>query len=181
MIIRIALYLLVGYAVLTALTFFIQRQLLYLPSKGRLPAGLIQAQGLQTWPASGENYLGFINAHREDYTNGTVVVFHGNAGSARDRSYYTRALGPLGYRVLLAEYPGYGARSGKPSEKAFVADAKQTIKLAHETFGDPIFLWGESLGSGVVAAVASDATLPIAAIVLLTPWDSLTNLAKTNR
>lgn len=52
-----------------------------------------------------------------------MIVFHGNAGAAIDRSYYVDALTPLGYRVVLAEYPGYGGRSGQPREKVFVADA----------------------------------------------------------
>lgn len=32
----------------------------------------------------------------------------GNAGSARDRVYYGLAWEARGYRVVLAEYPGYG-------------------------------------------------------------------------
>lgn len=174
-----ALYLIVAYIALATLIFFVQRRLLYLPSQGGLPQDFIRAQGLKAWPESGNGYRGFISTTRDAYPNGTIIVCHGNAGSARDRTYYTAALGRLGYRVLLAEYPGYGARSGKPSETTFVEDTKTTIRLAHQTFGAPIFLWGESLGSGVVAAVAADTTLPIVAIVLLTPWDSLTNLAQT--
>lgn len=97
----------------------------------------------------------------------------GNAGAAIDRSYYVRALEPLGYRVLLMEYPGYGGRPGSPSETTLTRDARASIELARQAFGQPIFLWGESLGSGVVAAVVADPTLPVAAVILLTPWDSL--------
>ena len=32
-----------------------------------------------------------------------MVVFHGNAGNARDRHYYITALESRGYRVVLAE------------------------------------------------------------------------------
>jgi alpha-beta hydrolase superfamily lysophospholipase len=76
------------------------------------------------------------------------------------------------------EYPGYGGRAGKLSEASFIADAKQSIALAHRRFGSPLLLWGESLGAGVVAALAADATLPIAGVALITPWDSLTRLAQ---
>jgi hypothetical protein len=31
---------------------------------------------------------------------GTVIVFHGNAGSAAGREFYVQALAPLGYRVI---------------------------------------------------------------------------------
>jgi len=43
---------------------------------------------------------------------GTVTVFHGNAGPAAGREFYLQALAPLNYRVILAEYPGYGGRTG---------------------------------------------------------------------
>jgi len=39
-------------------------------------------------------------------------------------------------------------------------------------------LWGESLGAGVVAAVAAEPAAPVAGLVLLTPWDSLPDLAQ---
>ncbi len=42
---------------------------------------------------------------------------------AQRKLLYFPALVKLGYRVLLAEYPGYGGRKGTPSEEVFVADA----------------------------------------------------------
>ena len=65
------------------------------------------------------------------------------------------ALGRLGYRVLAGRVSGYGGRSGKSSEAVLVADAVETIELAQEEFGDPIYLWGESLGAGVAVAAAA--------------------------
>jgi hypothetical protein len=84
---------------------------------------------------------------------------------------------PLGFRVVLAEYPGYGGRPGKPGEVEFVANAQATLRLVHEQFGDPVVLWGESLGSGVAAAVAAQPAAPVAGVVLVTPWASLPELA----
>ncbi len=40
----------------------------------------------------------------------------------------------------------------------------------------PIYLWGESLGSGVAAAVCADGSVPVRGVALLTPFDSLTNV-----
>jgi len=178
MLLRIILYSVVLYIALTALVFLLQRRLLYHPSVNPLSASDLQALGLQYWPASGIDYRGFINTRVSTPVKGTVMVFHGNGGAASDRLFYTRALAPLGYRVLLMEYPGYGGRAGKPSEASFIADAKQSVALAHHHFGVPLFLWGESLGAGVVAALAADSTLPIAGVALITPWDSLTRLAQ---
>jgi fermentation-respiration switch protein FrsA (DUF1100 family) len=53
------------------------------------------------------------------------------------------------------------------------------VQLAYEHFGGPLFLWGESLGGGIVAAVVTAAPVPVAAVILLTPWDTLPRLAQT--
>ncbi len=176
---KFALYVILIYIVLATAAFLLQRRLLYFPDRTRPSETLVQANGLAFWPAPDEGYRGLISVGWEEYPNGTIIVFHGNAGRAVDRGYYARALEPLGYRVLLAEYPGYGGREGKPSEGAFVADAQETVELAYSEFGSPLFLWGESLGCGVAAAVAADPSISIAAVVLVTPWDSLPALAQT--
>ena len=69
-------------------------------------------------------------------------------------------------------------RPGKPGENEFVADAQATLRLVHEQFGGPVVLWGESLGSGVAAAVAAQPADRSAGVVLVTPWDSLPELAQ---
>jgi hypothetical protein len=92
--------------------------------------------------------------------------------------YYKTALNRLDYRVLLAEYPGYGARSGKVGEPQFTEDAVEIIRLASKEFGSPIFLLGESLGCGVVCAALAQSNAPIRGVALITPWDTLPNLAQ---
>ncbi len=106
-----------------------------------------------------------------------MVVFHGNAGSALDRTPYVAALTPLGYRVLLAEYPGYGARDGELGEKSLVADAVTTAKALAQQYEGPLYVWGESLGCGVAAAVGATLSPAIAGLVLITPWKNLPELA----
>lgn len=171
-------YFALAYIALAALVFVVQRKLIYLPDTRNPNAAAIEAQGLAFWPSRDE-YRGFIAAESAQPSRGTVVVFHGNAGSAQDRDYYARALQPLGYRVILAEYPGYGGRAGKAGQAAFVADARQTLALAQDQFGDPVYAWGESLGAGVVTAAVTETEKPIQGIALITPWDSLTAVAST--
>jgi alpha-beta hydrolase superfamily lysophospholipase len=85
----------------------------------------------------------------------------------------------LGFRVLLAEYPKYGGRPGKVGEKPFVADGQETVRLAYEQYGEPLYLLGESLGCGVAAAVAKQTSVPVTGIILITPWDTLASVAKS--
>jgi pimeloyl-ACP methyl ester carboxylesterase len=155
----------------------LQRNMLYYPSTYSPSQAFLAAHNVQFWPSE-TNYRGFISTVQVNKAKGTIVVFHGNAGTAADRVYYVKALTQLGYRVLLAEYPGYGGRKGVPGEKSFVHDAKETLRLASEQYGAPVFLLGESLGCGVAGAVAKDSPVKIDGIMLITPWDTLLSVAK---
>ena len=181
---RILLYLIAGYLLLTGIAALAQKRLLYFPDPAPPSAANLQptyGPALAVWPAaSGPAFRGYVSANSLESapTRGTVVVFHGNAGSARDRHYYLAALERRSYRVVLAEYPGYGGRAGELGESSFVADGQETARRALAEFGGPLWLWGESLGAGVAAAVAADRTLPVAGVALITPWDNLPDLAQ---
>jgi pimeloyl-ACP methyl ester carboxylesterase len=155
-----------------------QNNMLYYPDS-RLPSeSELAAKGLQFWPAGSTGYRGYISTGEITNIKGTIIVFHGNAGTAVDRDYYLSAMRLLGYRVILAEYPGYGGRKGRLGEESFVTDSTETIRTAAQTFKGPIYLLGESLGCGVVAGVAKDKSLSIAGIILITPWNTLLAVAK---
>ncbi len=156
----------------------LQKNMLYYPDNHLPSPGQLAAARLQFWPAGQAGYRGFIGTIPDRPSKGTVVVLHGNAGTAAHRAFYVGALAPLGYRVLLAEYPGYGARAGNPGESVLVQDALETLRLARELNGGPVFLLGESLGCGVAAAAAHQAKTGIDGIILITPWDSLLSVAR---
>jgi uncharacterized protein len=157
----------------------LQDNLLYYPGTFMPSKEALTADNMQCWPSNAGNYKGFVSTAESNHVMGTVIVFHGNAGTAADRTYYIKALVPLGYRVILAEYPGYGARGGKLGEKSFVSDAKETVHDAYKQYGGPLFLLGESLGCGVAAAVAKEPPVTIDGILLITPWDTLLSVAKS--
>ena len=164
-----------GYVAIAAAMFFLQEKLLYFPSQ----AGLGQARfaGLAKWPDE-TTYLGFQSATPPADPRGTFLVWHGNAGAAVDRVYYVHALERRGFRVILVEYPGYGGRSGRLGEASFVDDALAATRLARETYGGPLFLVGESLGTGVAAAVAARFA-DVDGVLLITPFASLADVAQS--
>lgn len=175
LLIPIALYL----AVVT-LVFLGQRSLLYLPGGRAATTEALDALRARRWPEA-ESYRGYL--FDDPAAEATVVVFHGNAGDAIDRVYYVQALGFLNARVLLAEYPGYGARPGSPSEETLVADARGTLARVRAAFsGEPLHVVGESLGAAVAAgAIGHDgsaaARTRVDGLILLTPWRTLTEVA----
>ncbi len=161
--------------------YLFQNSLLYHPDNYSLVqlTQQLKASPVKPWPAADESYRGLIASPHTTDLRGTIVVFHGNAGSAYDRMYYVRALGPLGYRVLLAEYPGYGARQGSLGEQSLLADAIATARAIREEFPGPLYMWGESLGCAVATGVAAEESLAVDGLVLITPWKNLPDLAQS--
>jgi pimeloyl-ACP methyl ester carboxylesterase len=156
-----------------AAIYLAQDRLLYFPARDsveRLTGG-----GLSAWP-SAQEFRG-LAAEPQGVPRGTVVVFHGNAGHAGHRGYYVRALVPLGLRVILAEYPGYGPRPGAVGEASLVGDAGATIALAHRLYGGPVLVLGESLGAAVAAGAAGAHPEQVSGVLLITPWDRLAHVA----
>ncbi len=158
----------------------IQNRLIYYPDSSLPSEEWLRANNLNYWPSSIKDYRGFVSINEtQQPLNGTIIVFHGNAGTAADRLFYVKCLAPLGYRVILAEYPAYGRRKGKVGETVFVRDGIETVRLALEQYGGPLYLLGESLGCGVAAAVAKEAKVEIDGIILITPWDTLESVAQS--
>lgn len=156
-----------------AAMYLMQDRLLYYPEPASVER--IVTPGLQAWPSS-DDFRGLV-AEPDAPARATAIVFHGNAGHAGHRGYYAQALVPLGLRVILVEYPGYGPRVGKLGESAFVSDAIEIVERAHRQFDGDLLLIGESLGAAVAAAVAAHHRERVAGLFLLTPWDRLANVA----
>jgi len=163
----------VGWMLVLALVYLWQDRLLYFPQSA--PAERVAGPGMRAWP-SAQDFRGLL-AEPPGAARGTVVVFHGNAGHAGQRGFYAQALTSQGLRVVLAEYPGYGPRSGRLGEASLVADADETVALVHRQFGGPLLLLGESLGAAVAAAAAAHQRELTKGLVLITPWDRLAHVA----
>jgi hypothetical protein len=156
-----------------------QNRFLYFPEPQWPTAQALEYENMKLWQATDSDYQGLVAATDAPAPNGTIVLFHGNGGTALDRGFYFAPFMGLGFRVILAEYPKYGGRPGKVGEKPFVAAGLETVRLAFEQYGEPFYLAGESLGCGVAAAVAKQTSVPIAGIILITPWDTLASVAKS--
>ena len=78
--------------------------------------------------------------------------------------------------LYLLHYRGYGGSTGTPSEAAIVADALALFDEARREHPNVVVV-GRSLGSGVAVRVAS--LRPVARVVLVTPYDSIQEIAAT--
>lgn len=105
-----------------------------------------------------------------------VLYFGGNAEDVSWMAAPASAHAPQN-GWLLVDYRGYGASEGKPSERALTADALAWYDHAKKELGArDIIVFGRSLGSGVAVQVA--AARPVAGVVLISPYDSLAQVAK---
>ncbi len=156
----------------------VQNRLLYYPSLHRPSDAQLAPYSLRQWHSASGEFRGYRSLNQILTSKGTVVIVHGNAGIAADRSYYMSALESKGFQVLLYEYPGYGGREGSLGEDSLVADLNRTLTEVFDQYGDPIFLVGESLGCGVVGSLMKEPPIAVAGVLLITPWDSLESLAR---
>jgi pimeloyl-ACP methyl ester carboxylesterase len=78
------------------------------------------------------------------------------------------------HAIYLLHYRGYTGSSGSPTEAAFVSDALALLDRVAARHGE-IVLIGRSLGTGVAVQVAG--RRPVHRLVLVTPFDSLQELA----
>ena len=155
----------------------LQRQLIYFPdSTAVLPAGrVIDGAEDLTLPTSDGLELGawFVPASAARDTPLAVLVAPGNGGNRSGRAGLATGLSRRGFAVLLMDYRGYGGNPGSPTEEGLARDALAAA-LALEGLGYPAertIYFGESLGSGVVAAL--QARRPPAGLVLRSPFTDL--------
>jgi pimeloyl-ACP methyl ester carboxylesterase len=82
-----------------------------------------------------------------------------------------------GHSLYFVNYRGYGGSTGRPSEDALVADAIALYDHLRSTHAE-ISVVGRSLGSGVAVQLAK--ARDVRRLALVTPFDSLVNVARTH-
>ena len=168
---------LAGYAALVALLYLTQRSLLYFPDKTRTrpaDAGLPQAEEVLLQSADGEQLIAWHVPPRDGKP--VIVYFQGNGGGLNLRAQRFGRLTSDGTGLLALSYRGYGGSSGSPTEAGLIRDAEAAHDFAAARYGqERIVLWGESLGTGVAVALASEK--PVARVILESPYTSIAAVA----
>lgn len=157
-----------------------QRRFIYYPSRLSTTEALniAEREGFEPWRNDAGEIIGWRMAATGAPT-GSVLVMHGNAGSALNRDYFARSIhsaGPLD--VFVLEYPGYGARAGSPSMQSFLAAAEEAFQKLPTN--RPIYLVAESLGSGPAAHLAKTYGNRIAGIIFFAPYDDLAKVGQNH-
>lgn len=170
-----------AYGAIVLFVYVFQARLLYFPQVARevnLTPARIGLAYEDVWlkSAPGIDIHGWYVPHPR--ARGTVLFFHGNAGSIALRLDWLRMFHDLSYAMLIVDYRGYGQSRGEPSEEGTYADA--TAAWAHLTHTrkvgpEDIVIVGESLGGAVAAELASRTTPR--AVILQSTFVSIPELA----
>lgn len=166
------------WAVVVAVLFVMQRSILFVPDVTRPDPADGRASMMTRVHAETADGLRLEGWWHPPADGRPVVLYcHGNGGNIGGRDEKARRLIERGYGVLLAGYRGYGGNPGSPSEDGLIADGRAWLGwLESRQFpAGSTLLYGESLGSGVVTALALER--PVAALVLEAPYTSIVDIA----
>jgi pimeloyl-ACP methyl ester carboxylesterase len=158
--------LVVAYVAACAALYLAQRALIYHPQADRGTAAHLVLRlavdgaevAVTTAPRAGPRALLYFGGNAEDVAASLPQL---------SRDFPGRAL-------YLVHYRGYGASTGAPTEAALHADAAAVFDRVHAAHPE-VLVMGRSLGSGVAVRLAS--RKPVEALVLVTPYDSLREIA----
>ena len=112
-------------------------------------------------------------AQDTDAAAGAVIYFGGNA-EAVSYSLPTLAAAFPDRSLYAMNYRGYAGSTGRPAEAALIGDARVLFDHVHLDYANIIVI-GRSLGSGVAVQLAAER--PVERLILITPYDSLLNVA----
>lgn len=147
--------------------YFLQRQFLYFPRH----ADKYELKHNFEFKRNNVTLRGWlVNPDKQD-----AMIYYG--GNAERIDFFIENLKILfpSQSIYFVNYRGYGESDGKPTQKDLYADALAIFDHAHKSHSR-IDLLGKSLGSGIAVYVA--ANRPVHKLALVTPYDSILNVAK---
>lgn len=158
MVFKIVIGLLVAAAVILGAAYFGQRRLMYFPDRARTPpsaVGLGNVDEIVVQAPDGAKLLHWWGKAKP--AKPTLLYFHGNGGGLATRAPRFERFMSQGWGVFMLSYRGYAGSDGSPTEVDNVADAVRAYDYlsAQGLTASDIILYGESLGTGVAAQVAT--------------------------
>lgn len=158
-----------------------QRKLIYFPQ--HYTAAQVdesaRAAGLARWRNPSGEAVGLKRLASREPADGQVLIMYGNGNWTAGCADYVDAIQNVAaLDVFVLEYPGYADRAGSPSQKTIFRAAEEALQLLDKE--KPVYLVGESIGSGVAAYLAGTHPEKIAGVVLLSPFNRLADVAQAH-
>lgn len=173
-VLQIVTFLLIGYLLIVVAMYLRQESFLFFP-----PAARHEGHGYND---VSDYHLTQDNATlrgwlvNPELVGEKLLVYYG--GNAEDIYLNIDDFRGIDAASLFVAYRGYGPSDGSPGEKGLFADSLAVFDdMVGRYSPKEIFLIGRSLGSGVACHVAANRQVDGA--VLITPYDSIENIARS--
>lgn len=180
------LVVLAALVLLHALVYFAQERMIFFPQplademRAAVHRAQPDAEEISLPAAGGQRLHGWFLRNGAGTRGAPALIYFG--GNAEEVSHLALEAAELhGISLALFNYRGYGRSTGEPGEQALFADALAIydhVAALHGVDARRVVVMGRSLGSGVATYLASQR--PVAALVLVTPYDSMAAVARTH-
>lgn len=115
-----------------------------------------------------------------------VVLYHGNAGSACDRTLYASYFDAHDISYLLVEYAGYAGDTREPSRKLLLEDTEHVVDMLKTLKYETVVVLGESVGTGIATHhmklqepdLSRKGKAEVDKLILVSPFTRLSDVAK---
>ena len=172
--IRLPLILFVVYCVFLIFIYLSQERMIFFPVQ--------EDHSGRALPSHVTRYAVLVDGNRVEgwlinpqYASERLLLYYG--GNAEDLFYSIGGFSHLPVATLLVPYPGYNGNGGEPSQDSIFQQSVAVYTGATEQFAPRrTFLMGRSLGSAVASFMATQTE--IAGLILITPFDSIEQIAK---
>ncbi len=180
---RILSILLIFIVIAVGTLYFFQEKLLFFPRQTPLQNltaikkldGKVEEMSLHM--DDGTKLNGWLLKNNTAKPAKTIIYFGGNAEELSGSLFSLQNIS--GWSVALINYRGYGSSEGSPNQVRLLSDALEIYKhFAQRPDVDPekIVIMGRSIGTGVAVHVAAHTRT--AGAILVSPYDSITGVAK---
>ncbi len=163
------------YCFILVLFYLFQEKMIFFPGPARFgDCREMELRGTQAESSGDVRYY----IRKKPSPDNWIVIFHGNAGNACDRTYFLELLLDFNSNLVVFEYPGFAQDGNKPGE-ALILDKAVALIRHIETLnpsGLPIYLLGESLGTGVATYAAT--RTKISGLILISAYTSLARVGQ---
>ncbi len=169
------------YLIVCGVVAVFQRSLLYYPTvfTSAQVDQMAESAKLARWTNSAGQFVGLKRLSPKQPADGSILIAYGNGSTAIGSSHYADDIQDIApFDVFILEYPGYEDRAGSPNQTSLfnaAAEALQTLST-----NKPIYLVGESLGSGVASYLAGTYPGKISGVILISPFNRLAGVAQNH-
>lgn len=170
-IINILIAFIITYFLFGLFLFFNQKSMIYYPDNQDFE----NCAGFKDYKKI--NYNGTRFYYKQGSFDAVIIYYHGNAGSACDRSYFKSTFEQSNNSLIFVEYAGYSNDNKKPSKKLILEDVQNIHNFVEENSFKNVIVYGQSIGSG--AATYHVYIGNVDSLILVTTFSRLDDVAQS--